>query len=102
MWVLDYATMYNMHRETKNTRRSRVDEVYICFKKLRQSAVVYCLSFFETDGRKPIHHFPNLVYTEAVSTFVEKMVSHVMLLNERLCHFFYKKDQIFYGTKLIF
>ena len=36
------------------------------------------------DGQKPIHHFPTLVYTEAVSTFVEKMMSYVMLLNERL------------------
>ena len=25
-------------------------------------------------GQKPIHHFPTLVCTEAVSTFVEKMI----------------------------
>ena len=54
------------------------------------------------DGQKPIHHFPTMVCTEAVSTLVEKMMSYVMLLNERLYHFFYKKDQIFYGAKLIF
>ena len=39
------------------------------------------------DGQKPIHQFPILVYTEAVST----MMSYVMLLNEKLWHFFYKK-----------
>ena len=53
------------------------------------------------DGQKPIHHFPTLVYTEAVSTFVEKMMSYVMLLNERLWHFFYKKKpKKIYGAKL--
>ena len=36
---------------------------------------------------QPIHHFPTLVYTG----FVEKMMSYVMLLNERLWHFFTKK-----------
>ena len=53
---------------------------------------IFCLGLvWSMDGQKPIHHFPTLVYTEAVSTFVEKMMSYVMLLNERLWHFFYKK-----------
>ena len=55
------------------------------------------------DGQKPIHHFSTVVYTEAVSTFVEKVMSYVMLLNERLWHFFYKKGpKIFCGAKLPF
>ena len=45
------------------------------------------------DGQKPIHHFPTLVYTEAVSTFVEKMISYVMLLNERLTNVLQKKTE---------
>ena len=48
------------------------------------------------DGQKPIHHSPTLVYTEAVSTFVEKIMSHVMLLNERLWQFFTKKEKIYF------
>ena len=41
----------------------------------------------------PIHHFPTLACNEAVSAFVEKMMPYVMLLNERLWHFFAKKKK---------
>ena len=65
---------------------------------------IFCLGqVWSMDDQKPIPHFPTLVYTVAVSTFVEKMMSYVMLLNERLWHVFYKKGpKTFYGAKLIF
>ena len=44
-------------------------------------------------GPPKAHHFPSLVNTEAVSTFVEKMMSYAMLLNKRLRHFFQKQTK---------
>ena len=65
---------------------------------------ILCLDLVKSmDGWKPIHHFSTLVCTDAVSTFVEKMMSCVMLLNERLCRCFNeKRTKNFYGAKLIF
>ena len=42
------------------------------------------------DGQKPIHHFPTLVYTEAASTFVEKMISNV--IERKVMAFFFTKN----------
>ena len=49
---------------------------------------IFCLGLvWSMDGQKPIHHFPTQVYTEVV----DKMMLYVMLLNERLWHFFLQK-----------
>ena len=57
---------------------------------------IFCLGLvWSMDGQKPIHHFPTLVGTEAVSTFVEKMMSYWTKGST-------KKDQQIYGAKLNF
>ena len=66
---------------------------------------IFCLGLVSSmDGQKTIHHFPTLVYTEAVYTFVEK--NDVMLcywMTGYVVVVFYKKmPKKFYGANLIF
>ena len=56
------------------------------------------------DGQKPIHHFPTLVYTEAVFTFFGKDDVVCYVIERKVMAFFYKKKRPnkMYGAKLIF